>query len=116
MVCVGKEGYPYTRHLEILDSRKPRGPPELPDTLRSIATPLDIQEWTRWLAAYPDAGYRDYILRGLMAGFRIGFRYGRSKSTPALSATQNTGVVDEYLQKEVKLGRVIGPMVREGLK
>ena len=33
----------------------------------------------------------------------------------SLSANQNPGVVHDYQQKEVRLGRVIGPMGREDL-
>ena len=35
--------------------------------------------------------------------------------TNMLSAEQNQAVVDQYIQKEVSLGRVIGPMLREQL-
>ena len=88
----------------------------LPQKLRAIVS-LNLQVWTQ--AEHPDTGIKEYILRGLQLGFRIGFQHGKGMCTSAksnmLSANQNPGVVDEYLQKEVRLGRVIGPMVREEL-
>ena len=102
-----------------LDSRRPRKPVALPQKLRAIVSPLNLQVWTQRLAEHPDIGFKEYILRGLRLGFRIGFQHGKGMCTSAksnmLSANQNPGVVDEYLQKEVRLGRVIGPMVREEL-
>ena len=91
----------------------------LPQKLRAIVSPLNVQVWTQRLAEHPDTGFKEYILRGLRLGFRIGFQHGKGRCTSAksnmLSANRNPGVVDEYLQKEVRLGRVIGPMVREEL-
>lgn len=66
------------------------------------------------MAAHPDSFYKSYLLRGMTEGFRIGFQYQSSKCISSkanmLSATQNPEVVDKYLEKEIRLGRVIGPM------
>ena len=55
-----------------------------------------------------------YIVEGLRDGFRIGFNYGSNTCTPATgnapSAFQHPEVIDEYLQEECRLSRVIGPL------
>ncbi len=52
-------------------------------------------------------------MAGLREGFRIGFKYGAvenvSAQTNMRSAIDNPQVVDQYLGKEVSLGRVAGP-------
>ena len=72
------------------------------------------QEWARDLAAHVDQAFTTYILEGIASGFRIGFDYDGCRCQPAasnmLSATQQAGVVQTYLEKEVALGRVIGPV------
>ena len=66
---------------------------------------------------HPDQDFRVYILSGIAHGFRIGFNYERYSCKPALSnmlsAMENAGVVQEYLDKEVSLGRVVGPISPE---
>ena len=55
-----------------------------------------------------------YILSGIKEGFGIGFDYGKASCKSAkstlLSAETNPDVVTAYLQEEVKLGRVLGPL------
>ena len=91
----------------------------LPQKLHAIVTPLNLRVCIQHLAEHPDTGFKEYILRGLRLGFRISFQHGKGMCTSAksnmLSANQNSGVVDDYLQKEMRLGRVIGPMGREEL-
>lgn len=113
----GSGVYPYTRHLQILDSRRPSKAGKLPKELRQIRTPLAANEWEQRLSSHPDQAYREYLLKGMREGFRVGFGYSshtctRSK-TNMTSATKNPKVVDEYLAKEVQLGRVIGPLELE---
>ena len=61
----------------------------------------------------------EYVLQGFREGFRIGFAHERQTCTPAKrnmkSALDNQQVVDQYLTKEVELGRVVGPIVPESL-
>ena len=63
---------------------------------------------------HPDATYRDYIIQGLQWGFRVGFQYRRCHCTGASanmqSAVHQPEVIDEYLAREVRLGRVMGPL------
>ncbi len=82
--------------------------------MRGIRSPLVPGEWKRQLKAHPDARYRDYLLKGLEQGFRIGFKHmnctcrGPKANMP--SAWNNREVVDQYLENEVQLGRVLGPV------
>ena len=70
--------------------------------------------WEQCLRDHPDHRYREYLVNGFMAGFRVGFQYGKKKCASATanmqSAVLQPDVVDEYLAKEVRLGRVVGPL------
>ena len=54
-----------------------------------------------------------------MQGFRIGFKYGistlQSVSKNLLSVSNNPEVVQHYIEEEVRLGRLIGPLPQEVL-
>ena len=117
VLSAGNRGYPYTRHLEVLDSRRPPPGRIVPEILRRVETPLVANEWERCLRNHPDGRYREYILTGLRNGFRVGFQYHTLSPTSAqtnmLSAGRNQEVVDRYLEREVSLGRVIGPLSRQ---
>ena len=117
LLSAGNRGYPYTRHLEVLDSRRPPPGRIVPEILRRVETPLVANEWERCLRNHPDGRYREYILTGLRNGFRVGFQYHTLSPTSAqtnmLSAGRNQEVVDRYLEREVSLGRVIGPLSRQ---
>ncbi len=82
-----------------------------------MITPLDWRRWAQRLQRHPDGIFGRYIVAGLKEGFHIGFRYGsitcQSARTNMQSATLNPQVVDQYLEKEVSLGRVAGPMAVE---
>ena len=54
----------------------------------------------------------NYVLDGISNGFRVGFSPShklQSAKNNKLSALQHAAVVDEYLAREVSLGRVAGP-------
>ena len=75
-----------------------------------------LREWSIELSEHPDPVFRNYILNGIQKGFCIGFnRVGRCTSAASNmhSALENAAVVLEYLQKEVLLGRMIGPVSPE---
>ena len=65
---------------------------------------------------HPDPVFRHYILNGIWHGFRIGFNQ-EVLCTPASSnmrsALETASVVQEYLDKEVTLGRIVGPVSPE---
>jgi len=77
-----------------------------------VFTPLVISRWQEVLTHHPDKALARYICNGLRVGFRIGFRHGsplRSAAANTPSAEQHPQVVDEYLAKELSLGRLLGP-------
>lgn len=107
--------YPYMAQLRVLEGRRPRaGQRAIPKWLTRIQTPLVLTEWRKQLGRHPDAEYRDYLLRGIERGFRIGFRHRSCSCQQAKSnmksASEQATVVQEYLEKEVRLGRVVGPL------
>ena len=77
-----------------------------------VSTPLVLEAWRQALSSHPDQAFARYICEGLRSGFRIGFDYG-SPLKPATanmqSALLHPGVISEYLQKELTLGRMLGP-------
>ena len=79
----------------------------------TVHTPLVQKEWEEWLRPHHDKAYSQYLLQGLGNGFRIGFKYTEATCVKARSnmksAVLNPSVVDEYLDKEIKHGRVLGP-------
>ena len=112
---VGLQRYPYIGQLRELARRRPtRGQPGVPGWLGRVQTPLATAEWREQLKTHPDREFGEYLLQGIEEGFRIGFRYGhhacRSSQANMKSALENGTVVDEYLEKEVRLGRVFGPV------
>ena len=66
------------------------------------------------LGGHPDRLFYYYICSGLAHGFRIGFDYGshtcRSGKGNMQSVLEHPEVVSGYLQREVSLGRVKGPL------
>jgi len=77
-----------------------------------ITTPLQVQNWQRYLQAYPIQELAQYFITGLMTGFRIGF----TPQAPLHSAKKNMSsalahpsVVDDYLQAELDHKRIAGP-------
>ena len=86
---------------------------QVPAWLREVATTLRLQEWRKELRDYPDTTFKNYILNGIEHGFRIGFNRAishRSASSNMRSAIENAAVVQEYLQKERLLRRIVGPV------
>ena len=77
-------------------------------------TPLLHSEWERALRDHPDRAFANYICTGLRQGFRIGFSRTkplRRATRNMLSATQHPEPVAEYLAKELRLNRMLGPFV-----
>ncbi len=105
------------RQLEKLEGRIPPHPVSRHERWTAVTTPLDWRRWAERLQRHPDGIFGRYIVAGLKEGFHIEFRYGsitcQSARTNMQSATLNPQVVDQYLEKEVSLGRVAGPMAVE---
>ena len=75
-----------------------------------------MERWAALLDTHPDRDFVAYILNGISKGFRIGYDYSnkaRRATSNLLSASQNPEVVARYIQEEVSLGRVIGPLEPE---
>lgn len=114
-VTVGEDharGYRYSLHL--LEFQRRCCPVSAPVWLRQVATPLAWNKWCELLAQFPDVSARHYILEGISKGFRIGFDYKsktcRSATSNMRSAMENEKVVQVYLDKEVSLQRIVGPV------
>ena len=87
---------------------------QVPSWLRVVSSPLVIEEWARDLSNHPDQRLKNYIISGISRGFRIGFNHGKARCKSAISnlhsAAENAGVVQVYLDNEVALGRIVGPV------
>ena len=101
--------YQYTAHLLALDGYRPIGPPD--HSISEISTPLNITAWERALADHPDKLFAQYLIQGLIYGFRIGFDRTNHFCKPVKknlpSAQANPQVVEDYLAKEVIERRVV---------
>ena len=106
--------YRYLAHLIQLDRCRPIVARSVPPSLISVNSPLTshLISWQGKLRAHPDTSFSEYILRGLLEGFRIGFSY-RSELVSAKgnmpSALEHPGVVEAYLGEECEAGRILGP-------
>ena len=106
--------YSYTSSLVVLQRRMP-GPQQghpIPG-VQSVNTPLVAAAFTELLQDHPDGRFSRYICEGIQEGFRIGFNYSVHscrRASSMLSAEQHPEIVDRYLAKERRLGRVMEPM------
>ena len=110
--CIGLSIY--IQHLMEFERRTGRIP--APGWLQSVSTPLLLGEWSKEQEGHPDAIFATYILNGIQHGFRISFNRAmkcRSATANMFSAVENSGVVIEYLKKELSLGRIVGPIQSE---
>ena len=68
--------------------------------------------WELALRGHPDAEFVHYFCAGLRFGFRIGFdhrRTLRSANSNMMSAFQHPEPIAEYIEKELKRSRTLGP-------
>lgn len=79
-----------------------------------IPSPLSkkYDEWCHALQDHPDREFVGYILKGLLEGFEIGWELEREVRLVGArhnlpSAEAQAEVVDEYLGKELKAGRIV---------
>ena len=121
--CTGKRRQPgvlcpYSKDLTAISQLvSPVTLSELPEEIRVVNTPLIIEKWHKWLQGHPDPEFTKYLFEGIREGFHIGFNYTESScllaKTNMQSAVENASVIDDYIQAEVSMGRVIGPVSRE---
>ncbi|KAL5468945.1 hypothetical protein EMCRGX_G030105 [Ephydatia muelleri] len=110
--------YPYTAHLLKLQQFLPTATDVLAlararCSFQGGSTPLCHDAWARLLHAHPDSAFSTYLINGLINGFRVGFNRRQplgavTKNMP--SALQQQTIVAAYIDNEVTLGRLIGPL------
>ena len=104
--------YQYTSDLLCLEFCRPDHPRTTPDPLTHVSTPLSTKAWVKALAAFLDRAFARNVTSGLQTGFRIGFNYPsplRSATANMSSATHHPQVMNDYMAKELSLGRFLGP-------
>ena len=69
--------YVYMQDLHTLDKRVPQLRGALPESACKVLTPLKVASWADALKDYPDQELAEYLLRGIVQGFHIGFDYSR---------------------------------------
>ncbi|KAL5459763.1 hypothetical protein EMCRGX_G033134 [Ephydatia muelleri] len=112
MVAIGSTTYPYTRDLMRLQSC-PSLPPSHVELFEGGRTPLILAAWEAALARHPDRDFAAYICSGIQFGFRIGFVRScslKSASANMFSSFQHPDIIQEYISKELDLGRMLGPL------
>ena len=94
-----------------LEARSVKGAARpMPLALQQIVTPLKHSKWAKLLSGHPDMAFRDYILRDIQQGFRIGFdRSSKLGSRPLNlpSEEKNGGGGDGYIEEERAQGRLL---------
>lgn len=77
----------------------------------TVSTPINVAELKRELCTHPDSNFVNSLLNALRYGARIGY-LGPQKarvSCNLISASKQPVVVSANLDKEISLGRVVGP-------
>ena len=101
--------------LHTLEKRVPQLQGALSASACKVLTPLKVASWADALKDYPDRELAECIDQG----FHIGFDYSKHCCEKAksnmMSAVRNAKVVEDYLQTEVKLGRVVGSFPLDSL-
>ena len=84
-----------------------------------ISTLLSLSGWRLLLHGHPNWDLVHLFLTGISQGFRIGYNYRTTTCKPSKrnlpGALSHPEVVDEYLQTEISLGRVVGYFSLEAL-
>ena len=96
-----------------LDACRPEESTKLPLALNRVISPLQWQEWDTRLRSYPDQRLRAYIVEGIRHGFRVGYNFNSTchhVQGNMKSAGKNPQVIQDYLDTELKEGRIIGPL------
>ena len=88
----------------------------MPGAIREVRSPLVVgawkEAWKEALRDHPDQRFSAYIITGLLGGFHIGFDWSHgllSATKNLLLAIKQRDVLAGYLEKELVLGRFIGP-------
>ena len=79
-----------------------------------VTTPINVHNFYRALANYPNTELKTYLIDGLTNGFSIGFNdtaHAPTQPNNLLSATQHSKEVTKALQKEIQRGHTSGPFL-----
>ena len=86
----------------------------LPFLLSEGLPTIPYKAWVEELRIFLDREFVNFLIDGITVGFRIGYK---CKGGTLVSATRNMllaevnlSVISEYLDKELRLGRVVGPL------
>ena len=96
-----------------LDTCRPKESSKLPLALNRVISPLRWQEWDTRLRSYPDQRLRAYIVEGICHGFWVGYNFNATchhVQGNMKSAGDNPQVIQDYLDSDLKEGRIIGPL------
>ena len=108
-LCNFQDGqYTYIDDLIQLESLTSLGAVHLHHFCSRITTPLRAEAWNFRLRNCPDKKFAEYIVQGIKEGFHIDVdRYlaCRSSSRNMKSVNDHPAVVEEYLAREIALGR-----------
>jgi hypothetical protein len=74
-------------------------------------TPINVPVLVNWLKAYPVVKGRELLISGFTDGFKLGYKGPRvpRDSVCLPSALQNSKATWAKLEKEMSLGRIVGP-------
>ena len=104
----------YTRDLKALAECRTDARVNLPRAACIVSSPLRVAAWVEELKMFPDREFVNFLIDGITVGFRIGYKRKGDTLVSAtrnmLSAEVNPSVISEYLDKELRLGRVVGPL------
>ena len=116
--CTPPGLYPYTDHLLKLQQHLPATSSDSAlararCSFQGGSTPLRPGAWAWLLDTHPDKAFSSYLVDGIKNGFRIGFNRCQplgavTRNMPSASAQQ--AVVTAYIDNEVTLGRLVGPL------
>ena len=79
-----------------------------------VSTPVNVHNFYKALANYPNTELKTYLIDGLTNGFSIGFNdtaHAPTQPNNLLSATQHSKEVTKALQKEIQRGHTSGPFL-----
>lgn len=88
---------------------------QLPPQLLVVTTPIVRDAWSLAMATFPDPRLTTYLLKGFKEGFRIGFDRKlqislKSSKRNMRSAADHPDVIKEYIDSEIRAGRIFGPL------
>ena len=96
--------------LNIASTIASTGLPNYPHARIPLTSGLNIQEWEKQLADYPDRMLLEYLKFGFPLSLSQLELLNNTSITNHHSALQYPAAVDDYLQKEISLGAIIVPV------